>query len=90
LKSILRYQRRGYAWYYWSQWLGDAVTIAAALFALVNAILLLLPVQWLIVVVAFCSGFAQLAQAILQIKMNPPRRNPSDELLHNMTKKSQK
>jgi len=63
------------------------VTVAAALFALVSAVLSLLPVQWLIVIVAFCSGIAQIIQAILQVKLNPPRRDPTDELFHNMTKK---
>src|SRR6266571_3459437 len=87
LKTIRRYQQRQYAWYYRSQWIATVVTIVAALFALISAVLSWLPVQWLIVVVAFCSAFAQLIQAIVQVRLNPPQREPADELLHSMTQK---
>ena len=84
LKTILRYQRRRSAWYYWSQWIVIIATFIAAILALLSALLSLFPTQWLIVMVAFCSGFAQLVQAIIQMKLNPPQRNPGDQLLQSM------
>ena len=86
LKTILRYQQRQYAWHYRWQWIGVGATIVAALLALVSAVFSLLPVQWLIVLVAFCSGFAQLIQAIVQVRLNPPQRDPADELLRSMSR----
>lgn len=89
LNTILHYQQRQYAWHYWSQRIGIIVTLAAALFALMNAVLSWLPVSWLIVVVAFCSAFAQIIQTLLQVRLNPPQRDPADELIRSMTKKQE-